>query len=152
MSVFEAVTIAIAFISLSVSISLLLRDRESRRFDLLYRCYERVTDEFNKRPSVSLDKRAEMDESPNDPNHTDIEAQEEDVSFNLEKELNTACFFFLKKQLNANHFYYLFSGWLRSRLISWPKESAHKIHNFRFTWEAIQYYDKKGYFKQKKKP
>ena len=55
-------TTGVAVLSLAVSIFVLLRDRRARRIDLLYRCYERVFDQYSQRVPLTLEQRITPEE------------------------------------------------------------------------------------------
>ncbi len=147
-TIFEMSTIAIALLSLSISLFIILRDRRDRRIKLLILCYSRLVDEHNKRPPIPLSSRIDAEEEDEDLEQVVIKEHEKSVFFNLERELNTTCYLFIKRQLPKHMFYDLFGQWLKGRYAMWPSVEKHKIGNFRFTWKVIQYYKKKGYFRK----
>lgn len=101
MIIIDITSIAIALISLIVSIYVIVRDKKNSQFELLMTMYDRL-------------------ETANSELQTN---QDEEISkklkWRIDRELETSCFMIYKKKIDKEIFYHLYKPWLFSRNMFW---------------------------------
>jgi hypothetical protein len=147
MSITEITTTSIAFLSFLFSLFVILRDRKARRYDLLYKFYERISDTFAESPIIPTDNYDVFENSGLTPENNETLAKQKNISDRVEKELNTACYYLNNGQLDKKQFFELFGKWLSSRYRIWPSIKKYNMVNYSHTWKAIQYYQSKNYLR-----
>ena len=104
MSVSEIVSLSIAIISLIISIYVVLRDQNQKRFDLLMTMYDRL-ESSNAELQLQTDKESSQK-----------------AEWKLERELETACYMLYKRKIDREIFYHLYRAWLLSRDKFWTEK------------------------------
>lgn len=104
MSVSEIVSLSIAIISLIISIYVVLRDQNQKRFDLLMTMYDRL-ESSNAELQLQTDKESSQK-----------------AKWKLERELETACYMLYKRKIDREIFYHLYRAWLLSRDKFWTEK------------------------------
>ena len=135
MSIIDMVSIAIALISLIVSIYVVVRDKRNSQLELIMTMYDRL-------------------ESANSELQTN---QDEEISkklkWRIDRELETACFMLYKNKIDKEIFYHLYKHWLFSRNMFWidNKNDMAKPGNNPYTVWAIKNGLGKGYLNNTKR-
>lgn len=143
MNLVEFFTMAVALLSFIISCYVVRRDRKNRMFDLLYRCYERVQDAHRERPIVTVTEFIEMEEDPDSLKAEKHQTESQKISTNVERELDVACYYVYRQQIELNAFFDLFKGWLAGRREAWPLMQKERIKNYFYTWEIIKLCERK---------
>lgn len=134
MSIIEIVSIAIAFLSLMISIFVVIRDKQNFQFELLMTMYDRLeisNSELQKNQDEEISKT---------------------LKWRIDRELETSCFMLFKKKINEEMFYHLYYRWLLSRKLFGTKDKIYmaELKNNPYTLWAIKNGIKKGYLNKLK--
>lgn len=133
----EYIGIAIAIVSLILSIYAVRLGRKNRSYDLLFKFFEDL--KLNKPKEVT-----DIDEIiPPDPE--DLDEDEKYIrSYNsrkkqehLEAKFNLLCFAVIKGQIPLDEFFALFGPYLQARMEFWPKFNSNRIGNYPYTSRVI---------------
>lgn len=134
-------TMSVAILSIIVSLYVVKRDRKNRKFDMLYKSYNRLINAHkeanNSRSEEGLGLFANIEDD-------EINIKSPRSSNRIDSELEFACYLVCKKQIDLKVFFDLFKGWLSARGILWLETSEYKAYNHPYTWLVIKKcYDKK---------
>lgn len=135
MSVSEIVSLSIAIISLIISIYVVLRDQNQKRFDLLMTMYDRL-ESSNAELQLQTDKESSQK-----------------AKWKLERELETACYMLYKRKIDREIFYHLYRAWLLSRDKFWTEkynDDMSRPGNHPYTVWAIKTGLEKGFLNNTK--
>lgn len=144
MTIADVGTIAIAVISLAVSLWVVRRDRRDRRLDLLYQCYDRMHAAQTSGPFATVAQHVEMDADPENPAYDEYRERSKASQRTMDRELEFACYLVMQKEIDLDQFFDLFRGWLSSRSLFWKTGDFTQAHNHPFTVKVIQRCDAKG--------
>ncbi len=101
MSIIDITSIAIALISLIVSIYVVIRDKKNSQLELLMTMYDRLE-------SANSQLQTNQDEE-----------MSKKLKWGIERELETSCYMLFKKKIDKELFYHLYKRWLLSRKVFW---------------------------------
>ena len=132
----EIATLAIAMLSLVISLWVVVRDRKQRQIDMLYKCYERLHQAHGARPFATASELAAMEDDPEDARWEEYKQKSSDAQSTVERELEFACYLVVKRQIDLEMFFYLFRGWLASRAMFWKHNEA-RAKNHPYTVQVI---------------
>lgn len=129
----DMLSTAIAIISLCVSIYVVMRDKTTRKYDILHQAYSRL--------STIMDKVSEQDHNFDYGNEEERFKQELISSSNqhrIERELEFVCYYIYKEQIELQAFFDLFGPWLAARHRFWSKHQPEMKTAHPYTWKAIE--------------
>ncbi|RJP87695.1 MAG: hypothetical protein C4518_11680 [Desulfobacteraceae bacterium] len=133
----QYVSIAIAIVSLLLSLYAVRLGSRNRSYDLLFKFYSDLKlNEPNEVKDIS-------DIIPPEPE--DIDEDERyirDYNCNrkqehIEAKFNLLCFAVIKGQIPLNEFFALFANYLQARMMFWPRHNTHRIGNYFYTSRVI---------------
>ncbi|MEW5058384.1 MAG: hypothetical protein AB1Y25_12270 [Cycloclasticus sp.] len=134
----ELAAIAIALLSLLISLLVIVRDRRHRQIDVLYQCNERLRAAQDSLPITTVTQEMEIENNPNSPESEEYSERSRDAQSRIDRELEFACFMVEQKQVDLKMFFYLFKSWLAFREKSWRDERNHwKAKNHPFTTAVL---------------
>lgn len=135
MSIIEIVSISIAFLSLIISIYVVIRDKRNLQLELLMTMYDRL-EASNSELQINQDKEISNK-----------------LKWKIDRELETSCFMLFKKKIDEEMFYHLYYRWLLSRKLFWTenKNTMPELGNNPYTAWAIKNGIEKGYLEISKK-
>lgn len=135
MSIIEIVSITIAFLSLIISIYVVIRDKRNFQLELLMTMYDRL-EASNSELQANQDKEISKT-----------------LKWKIDRELETSCFMLFKKKIDEEMFYHLYYRWLLSRKLFWTENKNYitESGNNPYTVWAIKNGIEKGYLKNSKK-
>jgi hypothetical protein len=133
----NTVSIAIAVVSLLLSLYAVRLGRKNRSYDLLFKFY---TDLKLNEPN---DAKGIVDIVP--PEYEDLDADERYIrrynsnqkQEHIEAKFNLLCFAVIKRQIPLDEFFALFGQYLQARMEFWPSIKAHRIGNYPYTSRVI---------------
>ncbi len=140
----EYIGIAIAIVSLLLSLYAVRLGQKNRSYDLLFKFY---TDLKLKEPKQADDIEHIV---PPSPNEMDEEEQfmrmhnSKVIQENIEAKFNLLCYAVLKHQIPIGEFFTLFAPYLQMRMEFWPRYGTHRIGNYPYTARVIDKCMRKG--------
>lgn len=135
MSISEIVSLSIAIISLIISVYVVVKDQNQKRFELLMTLYDRL-ESSNAELQLQADKESSQK-----------------AKWKLERELETACYMLYKKKIDRKIFYHLYRAWLLSRDNFWTAKYNNDMSgpgNHPYTVWAIKTGLEKGFLNNSK--
>jgi hypothetical protein len=139
----EIFTIAIAILSLLLSIYVIRKDRKNKRLDNLILCRQRIMDAFDDDEVITVDQMIEyLEDKPRSPRAEKYRAKTQAVHNRVEREFEFACYLVLKRQVDLLPFLDIFEKFLNWRHLTWQSKDF-KRANSPFTWKLTELCAKK---------
>ena len=133
----EYVSIAIAIISLLLSIYAVRLGRKNRSYDLLFKFYEdlRLNEpkEVTNIDDIIPPEQDELDEDEKYIRGYNSRQKQEGIK----AKFNLLCYAIIKRQIPLNEFFVLFGQYLQARMEFWPKFNSYRIGNYPYTSRVI---------------
>ena len=133
----EYIGVAIAIVSLLLSLYAVRLGRMNRSYDLLFKFYADL--------KLKEPKKAECIEDIIPPEPEEMDEEESFVSMqnsrlkqeHIEAKFNLLCYAVVKRQIPIGEFFALFGPYLQARMEFWPKFNIHRIGNYSYTARVI---------------